>query len=251
MSLRIIIASLVIIVTAAFVNAEYPQAFEGDNDQEKEKLIMYAVMRLIEMRHFSPEDMDDEFSRQVFDTYMKRLDGGKRFITLDQYDLMDDYQNDIDDAFQNQDLEFFELSYEMINEGVQKVKLMYPEILNAPFDFTIDEDIELDGEELDYASDDAELRERWRRYLKYETMTRLAQKLDEQEKEDDPEGGKKSLAELEVEARDEVRETMDDWFGRLDEVRRSDRFETFLFLHGCCDLFRVDISCFFTVSCGG
>ena len=217
-----------LLATGAFLGAYVPQGGDPGDEKEREKMIMYAVLRLIEARHFDPQDLDDEFSRQVFDTYMKRLDGGKRFITLDQFDLMDDYEEDIDDAFQEQDLEFFDLSYELINKAVEKVRLMYPEILEHPFDFTIDEDIELDGDKLEYATDDAELRERWRVYLKYETLTRLVSKLDEQETEDDPEGGKKSLTELEQEAREDVQEMMDDWFERLDEVRRSDRFEAYL-----------------------
>ena len=228
MRYRAIIASLAIVLTGILVSAVYPQQYNGDDDKDKEKLIMYAVLRLIEMRHFSPEDLDDEFSRQVFDTYMDRLDGGKRFITLDHYDLMDDYENDIDDAFKNQQLEFFDLSYDVINEGVEKVKKMYPDLLNAPFDFSEDDVIELDGEKLEYARNDEELKERWRLYLKYETMTRLAEKLDEQDSAEDSEGGKKSIAELEVEAREDVKETMDDWFERIDEIRRSDRFETYL-----------------------
>src|SRR5690606_22084242 len=63
----------------------------------------------------------------------------------------------------------------------------------------------------------------------YETLTRLADKLKEQDDPDEvPEGGRKSMAELEAEAREEVREVFDEWYKRLDRVRRSDRYEMFL-----------------------
>jgi carboxyl-terminal processing protease len=228
MMMRVSIAILAIVFGGVFMGANIPVTQTGDGDGDKEKLIILYVMKLIQGYHFQPADVDDAFSRQVFKTYMKRLDGGKRFLTMGEYDLMDDYEEEIDDAIRDPDLEFFELSYELINEGVKKVKGMYPEILSRPFDFTIEENIELDGDKLEYAKDDAELRQRWKVYLKYETLTRLATKIDEQETEEDSEGGAKSVAELEVEARNDVEKMMNDWFQRLEEVRRSDRFETYL-----------------------
>jgi carboxyl-terminal processing protease len=115
-----------------------------------------------------------------------------------------------------------------MDQATDKIKKIYPQILNTPFDFSQEEDIELDGDKLDFAKDNAELEERWRVYLKYETLTRLESKIEEQEKEDDPEGGKKSLTELESDARGEVLKLMEDWFKRLGELRRSDRFELYL-----------------------
>lgn len=197
-------------------------------DRDKEKLIIRAVFATINERHFSEVKIDDAFSRKVFNTYLERLDGGKRFLTLGDLDLLDDYEEKIDDAILNPDIEFFELSNDIMNKAIGKVKILYPMILDKPFDFSIGEEIELDGRNIEYAADDKELEARWRAYLKYETLTRLAEKVDEQEKEDDPEGGKKSFAELEADARKSVREMMDDWFKRLSEMRRSDRFEIYL-----------------------
>ncbi|MDX1476285.1 MAG: carboxy terminal-processing peptidase [Saprospiraceae bacterium] len=227
--MRVLLAVAAMTLGGVFFNGNVPDVTKDDKD--KEKMIILAVLRLIEGRHFETKQIDDDFSRKVFKTYMKRLDGGKRFLTIGDFDLMDDYEQEIDDAINDPngpDLEFFDLSYELINNAIEKVRGIYPRILDQPFDFSIDEDIELDGDKIDYAPDDAALEQRWRSYLKYETLTRLADKLDDQEKAEDPEGGKKSISELEAEAREDVREMMDEWFQRLSEVRRSDRFETFL-----------------------
>lgn len=226
MIMRVFLAISAIVFSGILIGAYVPETTK--DDKEKEKMIILAVLRLIEGRHFEEKTIDNDFSKQVFDTYIKRLDGGKRFLTIGGMDLMDDYEEELDDAIIEPDLEFFDLSYELINEGVQKVKEFYPKILNRSFDFTIDEDIELDGDKVNYAKNDKELEERWHAYLKYETLTRLADKIDQQEEIDDPEGGKKSVTELEAEAREDVQEMMDDWFKRLDDVRRSDRFETYL-----------------------
>ena len=229
MNLRSILVVIALIAGGAIFGAyQQPRTLLDGDDKEKEKLIIQATMRLIGGYHFSPKAIDDEFSKQVFDTYLDLLYGAKRFLTIEQYDLLDDYQFEIDDALTEPDLEFFDLSYELIRQGQQKVRDLYPGILDQPFDFSIDENIELDGEKLSYARDDEELRARWYDFLKYETLIRLAEKMDENEKADDAEGGKKSMAELEEEARTEVRDMMDDWFDRYDEARRSDHFELYL-----------------------
>lgn len=197
-------------------------------DDDKDKLILKAVMELLSRYHFQEVPIDDNFSRRVFDVYLDRLDGMKRFLTIQDLDLLDDYQDSIDDLIREQDMRFFELSYKIINSGLEKTRKWYPEILSQPFDFTKPDSIETDGDKRSYAKNDAELKEYWRAYLKYETLTRLSDKIRDQEEMPEPEGGKKSLAELEADARKDVQEVFDGWFKRLDKVRRSDRFEMYL-----------------------
>jgi carboxyl-terminal processing protease len=127
------------------------------------------------------------------------------------------------------DLKFFDLSYDLINKGIEKTRKWYPEILSEPFDFSIKDSLKTDGKKRSFAKNDAELKDFWRSYLKYETLTRLAAKMKEQEDAtEEPEGGHKSVAELEADARKDVKEVFDDWYVRMDKVRRSDRFEMYV-----------------------
>ncbi len=198
-------------------------------NNDKDKLILQAVMDLLQKYHFQTTPIDDEFSRKVYDTYLDRLDGMKRFLILEDLDLLDDYRDSLDDLIRANDLRFFDLSYKIINKSIDKTKKWYPDILSQPFDFTITDSIETDGTKRSYAKNDEELREFWQSYLKYETLTRLADKIKEQDEAADiPEGGRKSIAELEADARKDVLKVFDDWFVRLNKVRRSDRFETYI-----------------------
>ena len=205
-------------------------AFKGpDNNGDKEKLILKAVLTMMQQVHFKNPPLDDNFSHRLYDTYMDRLDGMKRFLIMEDLDLLDDYQDSLDDQIRNEDLKFFEISYKLINNSIEKTRKWYPELLSQPFDFTIKDSIETDGEKRSYAKDDAELKEFWRSYLKYETLTRLSDKIKEQETATEvPEGGKKSVAELEADARKDVLEVFDEWYERMDKVRRSDRFEMYV-----------------------
>lgn len=203
--------------------------YKKPDNGDKEKLILQAVLELMTKYHFQEIALDDKFSRRLFDTYLDRLDGMKRFLTIGDLDLLDDYQDSLDDGLREIDLKFFDLSYDRINKAVEKTRKWYPEILSEPFDFSIKDSIETDGEKRSWAKNDEELKAFWHDYLKYETLTRLAEKIQTQEElKEQPEGGIKTVAELEAEARDDVKEVFDDWYDRLDKVRRSDRFEMYL-----------------------
>jgi carboxyl-terminal processing protease len=205
-------------------------AFRGQNDNgDKEKVILKAVVAMLQNYHFSNPAINDDFSRRMYDTYLDRLDGMKRFLIMGDLDLMDDYRDSLDDMIRNDDLRFFDLSYKLINNSIEKTRKWYPEILNQPFDFIAPDSIETDGKKRSFARNDEELKEFWRSYLKYETLTRLSEKLKEQENAtEEPEGGKKSISELEAEARKDVMEVFDEWYERMDKVRRSDRFEMYV-----------------------
>ncbi len=204
-------------------------AFKDTDNGDKEKLILQAVLQMMNQYHFKNPPLDDAFSHKLYDTYMERLDGMKRFLIMDDLDLLDDYQDSLDNFIKGNDLKFFELSYKLINTGIEKTRKMYPEILAQPFDFTKQDSIETDGDKRVYAKDDAQLKEFWKAYLKFETLTRLTEKIKTQDELTEiPEGGKKSVAELEADARKDVKEVFDDWYERMDKVRRSDRFEMYV-----------------------
>ena len=204
-------------------------AFKSTENGDKEKLILNAVIKMMQTYHFKNPPLDDTFSHKFYDTYLDRMDGMKRFLIMGDLDLMDDYRDSLDDLIKNDDLRFFELSYKIINNSIDKTRKWYPELLSQPFDFTKKDSLETDGEKRSFAKDDAELKEFWREYLKYETLTRLAEKIKDQETATEvPEGGKKSVAELEVEARKDVQEVFDKWYEQMNKVRRSDRFEMYV-----------------------
>ena len=203
--------------------------YKQPENEDKEKIILQAVMALMNMYHFKEVVLDDNFSHKLYHTYIERLDGMKRFLTIQDLDLLDDFQDSLDNSLQDYNLRFFDLSYDRINKAVEKTRGWYPEILSHPFDFTIKESIETDGDKRSFAKDDAELKEFWRSYLKYETLTRLVDKLKDQETTtEEPEGGRKSMAELEEAAREDVKKDFDRWYVSLDKQRRSDRFEMYL-----------------------
>src|SRR5688572_3349871 len=96
--------------------------YKKPDNGDKEKLILQAVLELMTKYHFQEVPLDDKFSNRLFDTYMDRLDGMKRFLTIGDLDLLDDYQDSLDEGLQDLDLRFFDLSYDRINKAVEKTR---------------------------------------------------------------------------------------------------------------------------------
>jgi carboxyl-terminal processing protease len=150
----------------------------------------------------------------------------KHFFLASDIDKLSKYKNDIDDEINKASYELLDVSEEIINARISGVEEFYESLMEKPFDFTKQEDIELDGEKRTYAKTIEELKERWRKSLKYQTMIRL---YDLQKRQDDNDSIEpKSFKELEEEARASVLKRQKDWFRRMKKVERNDRLSLYI-----------------------
>ncbi len=238
--------SLIIIAVLAFFYGK--QYFAEAPYDEKESLILHGVMQFIQQVHYNPKPIDDELSKHVFKTYLDRLDGGKRYFLQSDIDALKKHELQIDDQVEIRTFEFFDESLEILNKRMAESREYYNELIDSDFDFEKQEEIELDESKLPWAKNKEELREYWRKFLKYEVMTKLARKIENQEKKDtistphnfddladktkvedsEKDNTPKTIEELEKEAVKDVKKRFGDWFERLDDLRRSDRFETYV-----------------------
>ncbi len=201
--------------------------FPHINIAEKESFLMRTLLNVSSQYHFQPQEIDDNFSEKIYDLYIDRLDGGRRWLTQDEVKQLEAYRHKLDNEANEGTYEFFDLSVKFREAGIAKTKAYYQEILSKPFDFGKKEDINFDRENLPFAKDEAELKDYWRKNLKYEVMTRLADKLEDQEDLEEGETPKTEV-ELEKEAREKVLEMYDKWYNRLEKDRRSDHLSKYL-----------------------
>lgn len=186
-------SSIALFVLAATVclGAFYPRI----DFKEKESMIMHALLSVMEQVHFSPKSIDDEFSEKAYDLYLEAIDPYKRFMTQEEVDQLAVYKTAIDDQAKNRTLEFFDLSVSLIENADKRAKMIYESLIDGEFDLSIDETIELDGDKKGFAKNETELKDLWRKYLKYEIVGKVNDKLIAQRKK--MESGK-SVAEVKV-----------------------------------------------------
>jgi carboxyl-terminal processing protease len=199
----------------------------GDPGDSREILILSSVLAIIDQGHYQTKQIDDNFSKAVFKTYIERMDGNKRYFTKSDLDAVKQYELLIDDQMKVKSLDFFEKINPLFEKRLAQSKTFYEEAILTKHDFNKKELIELDGEKLEFAKDEKELKERWRKMIKYEVLSRAFPRWETQNKPDYKDV-KKTKEVLLNEAKDEVKKVFDGWFERLGRMRRSDRFESYV-----------------------
>jgi carboxyl-terminal processing protease len=213
-----------VVAIAFLVAAFYPKAV---NTEQKESMIVRTLLTFMKQLHYSPKEINDEFSATLYDYYLDRVDGARRFLTQEQIDQLEPFKTQLDDEAKAGTFEFFNQTTAFLEEGITKAEAYYKEILDEPFDFSIEESIELDGEKLPYPQNDAELKEYWRKSLKYNVLARVVRRLESQQDSGDEAEGK-SIEQLEEEAREELREIWEKNFSFYKKFKRDDRLSGYL-----------------------
>ena len=201
------------------------------DDPNKDKLLVELVSVVLDRLHYDPKIIDDDFSKSVYNDYIKAIDPQKRFFLKSDIEKFDQYELLIDDQIKSSSIDFFNLTYETLMSRVDDVESFYNDILNSPFDFNIEETLNTDFEELEYAGGISELITIWRKRLKLSTLDGFVTKKiiqDEKESSDDSEKELKSDLELEVESRKSILNNLKDFFDFNDDLERKDWFSIYL-----------------------
>lgn len=143
---------------------------------DKYEKIMFLVGRMLTDGHYSPQQIDDAFSKRVFDRYLTELDPEKNIFLKSDIAALRVYENKIDDELTGAPLLFSKL-LGIFTTRVEETELLYQKILTQPFVFANSEEVILDPEQFDFPLHAAEREQRWRNKLKYMTLERYAEGL--------------------------------------------------------------------------
>lgn len=218
---------LSVVVAGFLLVAFYPR--KAAESAEKDAVLMKLLVSFLNELHFDPKTMDDSFSEKFYTLYLESLDPSKRFLTQEDTKKLETYRLRLDDAINSGSSEFFDLSVSITEAALQKTQGYYRDILAQPFDFNVNDTYETDPEKRPFAKNDAELKEMWRKMLKYETLARIMDKEEGLKSAKPGEEAAPSTPEaIEAEARKALLKSYDDWFNRLTKTKRSDRLSMYL-----------------------
>jgi carboxyl-terminal processing protease len=201
-----------------------------NSDPEKDKILVYVLKNILTRGHFVVKDMNDDFSEQVFTSFIEGLDPSKRYFTQKDLKEFSQFKYEIDNQLLEDDVSFYNLVYSSFTEKIKNAKSYYGELLAQPFDFKRKETIDIDYDKVSFAKNENELINYWRKQLKLNVLSRIQDKLEKQEAkvEKDKNFQKKSFKNLEEEARTDVLKSMDELYLRIEELEHEDWFSTFL-----------------------
>ncbi|MEA1876686.1 MAG: carboxy terminal-processing peptidase [Bacteroidota bacterium] len=232
MKRRIIFAGLlatVLVVTFAFSQKQSSSKLAGKSG-EKEVYLTEAITQFLSLRHYEPVDINDDFSKKVFDLYLERLDYNKRYLFGDDVRELNKYESKLDDEYLARSFDFFNLSSKLIQKRLLETKEYFTKYLSKPFDLTKNESIDSDPDNAKFPDTKTEMEEVWRKSLKFQIVVRVAGNLaiQEQAAEKSDTVKIKSIIQLEAEAREALLETYMDWYDRVKKLDREDRQAVYL-----------------------
>lgn len=218
---------LLLTLLLAFASCSFTAKSFEDND--KDKLLVQLITYVLEQGHFDPKDMDDDFSVAVYEDYLNQIDPFRRYFHQSDIDEFAKYKNQIDDQIMAYDLAFFNLTHDRLVQRIEESKQIYNEILEQPFDFSVDEDFDADYEKQPYAKNKKELKERWRKQLKFSSIANYHDVNLEQERDAKNEDFEaKTEGAIEAEAREATKRSLDEMYDFIDDRRRADWFSVYV-----------------------
>ncbi|WP_210520405.1 carboxy terminal-processing peptidase [Hymenobacter terricola] len=207
----------------------------------RDQVVLGTMLQGLSMAHYQPEKLDDQFSQRVYDLYLKRVDVNKQLLLAPEVAGLQQFQTRIDDELKGGSHEFLDATSQILAKRMVEIQAVYRQILAKPFDFSVQETWETDPAKATYAPDAAVQREQWRKMLKYQTLARLSELMDEEtHKKDKPLAAAKVGAsavttsehvrtpvEMEAEARKRVLKYYDDAFADQLQTDANDRLAAF------------------------
>jgi carboxyl-terminal processing protease len=196
----------------------------------KYEKILQLVGAILTQGHYDPKDINDDFSRKVYNKYFEDLDPEKNIFLQSDLTSLDKYATRIDDEVKGAPVEFFKAAGQLFDTRVKELEAVYKDILSKPFNFSVDESYVGDNDKKAFPASEAARREEWRKYLKYLTLQRYADLIDSRDSNKGKEGAtNKTDAELEKEARDKVMAAMNRTFDRYrNKFNEEDKFTVFV-----------------------
>jgi carboxyl-terminal processing protease len=205
-------------------------AFSADPPTKYEK-ILRNVGEMLEEIHYSPKNIDDSFSREVFRKFLSDVDIEKKTFLKSDIQQLSKYENTIDDEILGKaPVEFVPAVDVIYKKRLAELQKICHEILSEPFDYTKQESVSLDYDKMDFPLTEAARRDEVRKKLKYLTLEKYADLLDQQAAaKGKPNYVAKTNAQLEKEAREKTLKIMDRFYDhQLIKANDDDQFNAFV-----------------------
>ena len=164
--------------------------FKSENQESPElrqRKLLSTIGQLLESEHYSPRNIDDAFSKEVFNAYFKALDPEKNTFLQSDLDSLSNYSATIDDEIHGATIAFQPAVSRIYALRIIETKAIFNQIMDQPFNFNLDDSILLNSDKMAYPKDVTERAKRWEMLLKYRTIERYASLIEEREKNKDKE----------------------------------------------------------------
>ena len=217
---------------------------DQETQENRHRKLLSTIGQLLESEHYSPRKIDDAFSKDVFDAYLKTLDPEKNLFLQSDIDSLKIFATTIDDEIHGSPILFEPAADAIYERRVLESKKIFEEIIEQPLDFTVEDSLLLEVDSILYPSNAKDKYTRWHQLIKYKALDRYVSLIEDREKQQAAKAIKdtakikdtikstfvyKANALLEVDARASVKKNYTKRFNQLEKnFDKEKRFESFL-----------------------
>ena len=169
------LSGLLLSATVATAGVEDLQQTAIPASEAKQVVTIQLINSLLEKSHYRPLPLDDNFSAQVLERYLQRLDPGRSFFLQQDIDQFTRLETQFDDFIRNGVLDPAYTIFSVYRTRIEQRGRFALQQLQQGFDFSLDEDYLLNRSDTPWAKSEAELDALWRKRLKNDILNlRLA-----------------------------------------------------------------------------
>jgi carboxyl-terminal processing protease len=136
----------------------------------QQSIVAKELVNLIENFHYKKVRIDDSFSSDVFDRYIKSLDPGKTYFLQSDIADFEQFRNKLDDDLREGDLSAPFYMFNVYQKRyTDRLKYALSQI-NTKFDFSKDDQYTYDREKMPWLTSDGEANDLWNKRVEYELL---------------------------------------------------------------------------------
>ncbi|MCU0342806.1 MAG: carboxy terminal-processing peptidase [Ignavibacterium sp.] len=154
--------------TLSFQPNDTVKVIKPENHHQIENQFITSILTRY---HFKEFEINDSLSNMIFNRYLEALDNGKNYFLASDIESFNTQQFQLDDNLYKGDIQFY---YDVFNAYINRVNermRFVDELLDKEFDYSADENYEYDRNKSEWAKNQAELNELWRKRLKNDALT--------------------------------------------------------------------------------
>jgi carboxyl-terminal processing protease len=135
-----------------------------------DRMVAQVVTEILQQGHVTKPKIGEEISKRLFARYLKDLDPGKLYFLQSDIDEFKKQETELGDMLLKGDIDFAYKVYGRLLERISQRLKLIDELLDANYDFTVKEYLNTDNTKVAYAKNAEELRDRWRKRIKFDLL---------------------------------------------------------------------------------
>ena len=146
-------------------------AHQAAEPRAAESKTAMLVTKMIEQSHISHVKINEEISVKLFNRYLELLDPRKLYFSQADVDALGQDRARLGEKMKAGNVDFAYRAFDLFLQRVKERNALAETLVDVKQDFTQDEGMVIDAEKLPWAKTDEDLRERWRKQVKYDLLS--------------------------------------------------------------------------------